>query len=74
MAIEVVPCIHPGSVDLRSSNYSPGDEVLHCSAAEWAEFIATVKTGTYDYLSRDLCLPVDVHDRASHPSATREGT
>lgn len=51
MAIEVVPCIHPGSVDLRSSNYSPGDEVLHCSAAEWAEFIAAVKTGKYDHLN-----------------------
>lgn len=51
MAIEVVACIHPGSVDLQSSNYSPGDEVLHCSAAEWAEFIAAVKTGEYDHLS-----------------------
>jgi hypothetical protein len=50
MAIEAVPCIHPGSVDLRSGNHSPGDEVLHCSAAEWAEFIAAVKTGEYDRL------------------------
>jgi Domain of unknown function (DUF397) len=51
MAIEVVSCIHPGSVDLRSSNHSPGDEVLHCSATEWAEFMAAVKAGEYNHLS-----------------------
>lgn len=51
MSIEVVPCIRPGSVDLRSSNHSPGDEVLHFSASEWAEFVTAVKTGEYDHLS-----------------------
>jgi hypothetical protein len=35
-------------VDLRSSNHPPGDEVLHCSAVEWAEFIAAVKDGKFD--------------------------
>lgn len=48
MSIEVVPCTHPGAVDLRSSSHLPGDEVLHASAAEWAEFIATVKAGKFD--------------------------
>jgi hypothetical protein len=48
MSIEVVPCLHPGAVDLRSSNHLPGDEVLHASAAEWAEFIAAVKDGRFD--------------------------
>jgi hypothetical protein len=46
--IEVVPCPHSGAVDLRSSNHLPGDEVLHASAAEWAEFIAAVKDGKFD--------------------------
>ena len=48
MSIEVVPCPHPGAVDLRSSNHRPGDEVLHASAAEWAEFIAAIKEGNFD--------------------------
>ena len=48
MSIEVVPCVRPGAVDLRSSNHFPGDEVLHVSAAEWAEFIAAVKDGKFD--------------------------
>ena len=48
MSIEVVPCLHPGAVDLRSSNHLPGDEVLHASAAAWAEFIAAVKDGKFD--------------------------
>jgi hypothetical protein len=48
MSIEVVPCPHSGAVDLRSSNYLPGDEVLHASAAEWAEFIAAVKDDKFD--------------------------
>jgi hypothetical protein len=47
MSIEVVPRPHPGAVDLRSSHL-PGDEVLHASAAEWAEFIAAVKAGKFD--------------------------
>ena len=48
MSIEVEPCPRPGAVDLRSSNHLPDDEVLHCSAAEWAEFIAAVKAGKFD--------------------------
>lgn len=43
------PCLHPGAVDLRStSNHHPGDEVLHASAAEWAEFLAAAKDGKFD--------------------------
>ena len=48
MSIEVVPCLHRGDVDLRSGSHLPGDEVLHASAAEWAEFIAAVKDGKLD--------------------------
>ena len=48
MSIEVIPCLHPDAVDLRSGNHLPGDEVLHVSAAEWAEFIAAVKDGKFD--------------------------
>lgn len=45
--IEAVPCpANHGSVDLRDSRY-PVD-VLHASAAEWAEFLARAKSGTYD--------------------------
>lgn len=51
MSIEVVPCLRPGAVDLRASQHLPGDEVLHCSAAEWAEFLAAVKSGKFDQLS-----------------------
>lgn len=53
MAIEVVPCMHPGSVDIRNSNHAPDDEVLHCSAAEWVEFLASVKDGKYDHMTED---------------------
>jgi hypothetical protein len=48
VSIEVVPCLRHGAVDLRSSDHLPGDEVLHASAAEWAEFIAAVKDGKFD--------------------------
>jgi Domain of unknown function (DUF397) len=48
VSIEVVACPHAGAVDLCSSNHLPGDEVLHASAAEWAEFIAAVKEGKFD--------------------------
>jgi hypothetical protein len=48
VSLEAVPCPHPGAVDLRSSNHLPGDEVLHCSAAEWGEFVAAVKAGKFD--------------------------
>jgi len=48
VSIEVVPCPHPGAVDLRSSNHLLGDEVLHASAAEWTEFIAADKDGKFD--------------------------
>ena len=48
MSIEVIPCPHPGAVDLRSSNHLPGDEVLHVAAAEWAEFIAAIKDCKFD--------------------------
>jgi hypothetical protein len=42
-----VPCpANHGSVDLRDSRYP--DDVLHASAAEWAEFLARAKRGTYD--------------------------
>lgn len=54
MSIEVVPCVRPGAVDLRGGSHLPGDEVLHCSAAEWAEFIAAVKKGAFDQLSPGL--------------------
>lgn len=51
MSIQVVPCLRPGAVDLRVAPHLPGDEVLHCSAAEWAEFVAAVKKGAFDQLS-----------------------
>lgn len=51
MAIEVVSWVQPGSVDIRNSNHTPGDEVLHCSAAEWVEFLAAVKDGEYDHVT-----------------------
>jgi len=47
-SIEVVPGPHSVAVDLRSGNHLPGDEVLHVSAAEWAEFIAAVRDGKFD--------------------------
>ncbi|MGI8452136.1 MAG: DUF397 domain-containing protein [Streptosporangiaceae bacterium] len=46
--IEVVPCSHRGCVDLRDSRY-PDQEVLHFSAAEWAEFLAVAKSGQLDH-------------------------
>jgi hypothetical protein len=46
--IEVVACpAQVGSVDIRDSRY-PDDEVLHASAAHWAEFLVTAKAGAYD--------------------------
>ena len=39
MPIEAIPCPHPGCVDLRDVRY-PDDDVLHLTAAEWAEFLA----------------------------------
>lgn len=51
MSIEAVPCPHAGAVDLRSSAHLPGDEVLHCSATEWAEFIAAVKAEKFDHVA-----------------------
>lgn len=50
MTIEAVPCCHPGCVDLRDARY-PDDEVLHLTAAEWVEFLAAVKRGTFDNLA-----------------------
>jgi hypothetical protein len=47
MAIEVVPCPHPGCVDLRDVRY-PDDGVLHLTAAEWVEFLTAVKHGDFD--------------------------
>jgi hypothetical protein len=49
VTIEAVPCSHPGAVDLRDSRYA-GEEVLHFSAAEWAEFVAAVKSGQFDHV------------------------
>jgi hypothetical protein len=51
MSIEVVPCLRPDAVDLRVAPHLPEAEVLHCSAAEWAEFVAAVKKGAFDQLS-----------------------
>jgi hypothetical protein len=49
--IEAVPCpANRGSVDLRDSRYP--DDVLHASAAEWAEFLDRAKSGTYDQPGR----------------------
>lgn len=36
-----------GAMDLLDDRY-PHDEVLHFSAAEWAEFLAEVKAGKFD--------------------------
>lgn len=50
MNIEVVPCSLRGCVDLRDSRY-PDGEVLHLTAAEWAEFLAAVKSGRFDHVT-----------------------
>jgi len=50
VSIEAFPCPHARAVGLRSSAHLPGDEVLHVSAAEWAEFIAAVKVGKFDHV------------------------
>jgi Domain of unknown function (DUF397) len=50
MTIEVVPCPHPGCVDLRDVRY-PDDGVLHLSSAEWVEFLAAMKRGDFDALT-----------------------
>lgn len=50
MTIEVVPCPHPGCVDLSDMKY-PDDGVLHLQAAEWTEFITAVKRGDFDQLT-----------------------
>jgi hypothetical protein len=48
MTVVAVACgAHHGAVDLLDDRY-PGDEVLHFSAAEWAEFLAEVKAGKFD--------------------------
>jgi hypothetical protein len=49
MTIEVVPCPHPGCVDLRDVLYP--DDVLHLTSAEWVEFLAAVKRGDFDALT-----------------------
>ena len=55
MTVLAVPCKgHQGCVDLIDGRYaedSPdgdGGDVLHMTAAEWAEFVAAVKAGQYD--------------------------
>ena len=51
MTIEAVPCLHPGCVDLRDVRY-PDDGVIHLTTAEWTEFLASVKRGDFDGLTR----------------------
>lgn len=51
MSIEVVQCVLPDAVDLMSSGHLPEDEVLHCSATEWSDFVAAVKAGSFDHLT-----------------------
>jgi hypothetical protein len=55
MTVVAVACgAHDGAVDLLDDRYPhdddryPHDEVLHFSAAEWAEFLAEVKAGKFD--------------------------
>ncbi len=48
MTVVAVACgAHQGAVDLLDDRY-PHDDVLHFSAAEWAEFLAEVKAGKFD--------------------------
>ncbi len=47
--VEAVPCSHRGAVDVRHTRYP--DDVLHLTAAEWAEFTAAVKAGKFDHLA-----------------------
>jgi hypothetical protein len=48
MTVVAVACgARHGAVDLLDDRY-PRDEVLHFSAAEWAEFLAEVKAGKFD--------------------------
>jgi hypothetical protein len=46
--VEAVPCTRRGAVDVRHPRYP--DDVLHLTAAEWAEFASAVKAGTFDHL------------------------
>jgi hypothetical protein len=52
VTIRAVPCQgHPGCVDLIDDRYpedGPDGDVLHLTAAGWAEFVAAVKAGKYD--------------------------
>ncbi len=44
--IEAVPCkLKPDAVDLTS-----GEDRLHLTAAQWAEFATRVKRGDFDHL------------------------
>ncbi len=48
MTVVAVACgAQGGAVDLFDDRY-PRGEVLHFSAAEWAEFLAGVKAGRFD--------------------------
>lgn len=48
--VEAVPCSHRGAVDVRHTRYP--EDVLHLTAAEWLEFLAAAKAGTFDHLAR----------------------
>jgi hypothetical protein len=47
MPIDAVPCPHQDCVDIRDTG-KPEADVLHCSAAQWAEFLAAIKAGKFD--------------------------
>lgn len=71
MSIEVVPCSEHNCVDLRDSRYPDREEVLHLSAAEWAEFLSAVKAGMFDHvcgLPRAIQGPPDAELRGLLPS------
>jgi hypothetical protein len=49
MSIDVVPCPgYPGCVDLVDSRGDGDADPLHFTAAQWEEFVADIKAGTYD--------------------------
>ena len=47
MPIDAVPCPHRDCVDIRDTG-KPEADVLHCSAAQWAEFLTAIKAGKFD--------------------------
>ena len=78
MPIDAVPCPHRDCVDIRDTG-KPEADVLHCSAAQWAEFLTAIKAGKFDAvgsITAAICTttsgqPANV---CSSPAITRLGS